>query len=318
MSLHLVLGAGPVGTAIARRLVAGGHDVRLASRSGRGPDLPGVTRVTVDAADTAALTAAARGAAVLHNALNPTAYHRWAVEWPPMAAAVLTAAERTGAALVTIGNLYAYGRTSAPMREDTPLRPYEEKGRIRARMWTDALTAHTAGRVRALEVRASDYLGAGAESSATRPMAAAVAGRRAQVLGRADVPHSWTYTGDVAALAVAAAADDTAYGRAWHVPTHPPRTQRELLTEIAEMAGAPAPRITETPDVLLRLIGLVDKPVGAAAKVSYQFAHPFVIDDTAARSRFGLQPTAWKDVLVETVTDLTARTARTATRGGAR
>jgi nucleoside-diphosphate-sugar epimerase len=311
MSVHLVVGAGPVGTAIARRLAALGHEVRLASRSGRGPAVTGVTRTAVDAADAAALTGLARGAAVVHNALNPTRYHRWPVEWPPMAAALLSAAERTGAALVTVSNLYAYGAVTGPMREDTPLRPREEKGRIRARMWTDALAAHEAGRVRALEVRASDYLGAGAQSSATLAMRAVVAGRRARVLGRADVAHSWTYTGDVAALAVAAAADDTAYGRAWHVPTNPPRTQRELLTELAQLAGVPAPRIAETPDALVRLVGLVDKEAGAAAKVSYQFARPFVIDDAAARARFGLHPAPWKDVLMETVTDLS-------TRGGSR
>jgi nucleoside-diphosphate-sugar epimerase len=316
MTAHLVVGAGPVGTAIARRLATQGHDVILASRSGRGPTLPGVTRTAVDAADPTALTAPARGAAVIYNALNPSAYHRWAAEWPPMAAAVLAAAEASGAALVTVSNLYGYGRVTAPMREDTPLRPVEEKGRVRVRMWQDALAAHRAGRVRALEVRASDYLGAGVVSSATLAMAAVVAGRRARILGRADVPHSWTYAGDVAALAIAAGADETAYGRAWHVPTNPPRTQLELLTEIARRAGAPAPRVAETPDAVLRLVGLINKPAGAAAAVSYQFAAPFVIDDTAARARFGLRPTAWDDVLGETATDL-LRAAGT-TRGEAR
>ena len=55
----------------------------------------------VDATDADALTAAARGAAALYNAVNP-AYHRWATDWPPVAAALLAAAERTGAVLVTM------------------------------------------------------------------------------------------------------------------------------------------------------------------------------------------------------------------------
>src|SRR3712207_9184932 len=64
---------------------------------------------SVDASDADALTAATRGAVALYNAVNP-AYHRWATDWPPVAAALLTAAERTGAVLVTMGNLYGYGR----------------------------------------------------------------------------------------------------------------------------------------------------------------------------------------------------------------
>jgi hypothetical protein len=48
------------------------------------------------------------GAAVLYNSANP-AYHRWPELWPPIAAALLEAAERAGAVLVTISNRYGYG-----------------------------------------------------------------------------------------------------------------------------------------------------------------------------------------------------------------
>ena len=38
MDTHLVVGAGPVGTAVARRLMADGHHVRVVTRSGSGPE----------------------------------------------------------------------------------------------------------------------------------------------------------------------------------------------------------------------------------------------------------------------------------------
>ena len=63
--------------------------------------------------------------------------------------------------LVTIGNLYGYGPVDGPMTEDTPLAATGAKGRVRNRMWADALAAHRAGRVRVTEVRGSDYVGAG-------------------------------------------------------------------------------------------------------------------------------------------------------------
>lgn len=65
--------------------------------------------MAIDATDADRLIEAASGAAVLYNCANPPRYDRWARDWPPLAAALLAAAERTGAELVTTGNLYGYG-----------------------------------------------------------------------------------------------------------------------------------------------------------------------------------------------------------------
>src|SRR5689334_16839072 len=146
MALHVIVGKGPVGTTTAELLAARGHEVRVLSRSG-GRSAEGIEHRQVDAADTGAVAAAALGAVTLYNAVNPP-YHRWQTDWPPVAAALLTAAERTGAVLVTMSNLYAYGRPSGPMTPDSPLAATDTKGRVRARMWLDALAAHEAGRAR--------------------------------------------------------------------------------------------------------------------------------------------------------------------------
>ena len=142
MALHVIVGKGPVGTTTADLLAAHGHRVRVLSRSG-GTSTDAIEHRRVDAADAGALAAAAHGAAALYNAVNP-AYHRWATDWPPVAAALLTAAERTGAVLVTMSNLYGYGRPSGPMTPETPLAATDTKGVVRARMWADARAAHAA------------------------------------------------------------------------------------------------------------------------------------------------------------------------------
>ena len=49
--LHVVVGAGPVGTATAGLLADAGHAVRVVTRSGSGPRRPGVELVAADAAD---------------------------------------------------------------------------------------------------------------------------------------------------------------------------------------------------------------------------------------------------------------------------
>lgn len=57
MAVHAILGKGPVGSTLAERLVAAGHEVRVLSRSGGGP--AGTTALTVDASDGDALARAA-------------------------------------------------------------------------------------------------------------------------------------------------------------------------------------------------------------------------------------------------------------------
>lgn len=301
---HLVVGVGPVGTALAEELLGRGHRVRMISRSGRRPaglDHPSLEALALDAADPEALTAVARGAAVLYNAANPADYHRWAQLWPPLAASLLAAAEASGAVLATVGNLYPYGPVAGAMHEGLPDAASYTNGRIRAEMWAEALSAHRAGRVRTVEVRASDYAGPGVYSHLSVAATALLGGRTARLVGSADQPHTWTDTRDTARLLVAAAADETTHGRTWIVPSNPPRTQREALTDLASAAGVPMVKVAPVGRRTLRAIGLVNGPLGAMADTAYQFDRPFVVDDRAARARFGLEPTPWDTSVRDTL-----------------
>lgn len=301
MSTHVVVGSGPVGTRTALLLAEAGNHVRVLTRSGSGPDHPLVERVAADAADATAMRRHATGAAAIHNCANP-AYTRWDSDWPPLAAALLEAATSSGAVLATVSNLYGYGRVEGPMGQDTPLDPCDHKGEIRVRMWQDALAAHEAGRARVVEVRASDYADAGANSHLARNAPAVIAGRRARVLGSADQPHSWTTTHDTARLLVQLAADGNAHGRAWIVPSAPPRTQREALSDIAQAAGAPPPRISVLGPRAMRTVGLVVPMLRELSGTAYQFTAPFVVDDTSTRLHVGWEAQAWLDT-VERVVD---------------
>jgi nucleoside-diphosphate-sugar epimerase len=301
MTTHLVVGAGPIGGAVAARLAGDGHEVRLVSRSGGGPELPGVTRVAADASDATRMAELAVGAGSIVNAANP-AYHRWPTDWPPIAASLLDAAAASGAVLVTVSNLYCYGPVDRPLTEDLPSAAQGPKGRVRARMFADAMAAHEAGRVRAVEVRSSDYIGPGAESPlGARVVPRLLAGRTVSVVGALDQPHSWTYTDDVARLVVAVAGDDGAWGRAWHVPSNPPRTQREAVEDLARVAGLPPVKVSSVPRAVLGALGLVNPTIRELRETRYQFDRPFVMDSTAAQEAFGLRPTAWDELLAVTL-----------------
>jgi len=305
MSLHVVVGAGPVGSATARLLASRGEEVRLLTRSGRGPEVDGVERVAADATDSATLARHAAGAVALYSCGGP-AYHRWSTGWPPLGAALLRAAETTGTTLVTTGNLYAYGAVDGPITEQLPMRPNSVKGAVRAKLWADALAAHEAGRIRTAEVRGSDYLGAGALSLFTALVLPKVlAGKRAAVPADLDAPHSWTHVGDVARTLVAVAADERAWGRPWHVPTAPAMSLRRLAGRAAELAGAPAARLAVLPGWALRLGGLFDPIARETVEMQYQLRRPFVLDSTAATAAFGIEPTPTDDALRETIEGLT-------------
>jgi nucleoside-diphosphate-sugar epimerase len=301
MALHVIVGKGPVGTTTAELLASQGHQVRVLSRSG-GRSTDAIEHRQVDAVDAAAVAAAAPGAAAIYNAVNPQ-YHRWVTDWPPVATALLTAAERTGAVLVTMGNLYGYGRPTGPMTPDSPLAATDTKGRVRARMWADMLAAHEAGRVRVTEARAADFVGPQVpadHSHLMRQLPALEKGRRAWVVGDPDVPRGWSSMDDVAATLAVLGTDERAWGRAWHVPSAI-RSQREALTDLAAALGRPAPKVSGIPWPVLRAVGLASPMMREVVDVRHQFDQPYVIDATATTATFGLTATPWDDVVAASV-----------------
>jgi nucleoside-diphosphate-sugar epimerase len=295
VALHVIVGAGPVGTATAQHLIGMGHRVRVVTRSGTGPD--GTERVAADAADAARLAELAEGAHALYNCANPR-YHRWPTDWPPIASALLQAAEKTGASLVTMSNLYGYGPVAGAMTEDLPLAGTTVKGGVRTAMWRQAIAAHEAGRVRVTEARASDFVGPGARSVLSEVVLPRVRkGKRAFAPVDFDQPHSLTYTGDAGRLLAVLGTDDRSWGRAWHVPTAPPATMRDTATRYARIAGARPPRLTRVPSVVIRAIGLANPEIAETVEMAYQFDRPFVLDSSAAQEAFGLRPTPLDDAL---------------------
>ena len=301
--LHVVIGAGATGTATAQRLARRGHRVRVITRSGSGSSDVGIEPVAADASDPATLTGLTEGAAAIYNCANPP-YHRWTTDWPPLAASLLAAAEANDAVLVTLSNLYGYDNSSGPMRATDPLNPPSIKGGVRARMWTEALAAHRAGRVRVTEARASDFIGPGTGANGhmgDRVVPRVLAGKAVTVMGRTDVDHSWTAIDDVAETLVTIGADQRAWGRPWHVPTVAPLSQRKLIDRMAAVAGVEPVTVRSMPNLALRLGGLAVPAIRELREVLYQFETPFVIDAEDTIDTFGLKPTPLDDTLRATV-----------------
>ena len=307
MSTYLVVGAGAIGSVVATQLADQGHAVRLLSRRGAGPEHPLVERFAGDASDAEVVLRHAAGTEAIFNCANPQ-YHRWPTDWPPIANALLAAAQAHSSSLVTLGNLYAYGPPAGPMTPHDPLAATYEKAQVRARMWSDAKRANDEGRIRATEVRASDFIGPMAQSYlGERVVPRVLAGKTCRVLGSATAAHSWNYTVDVARTLVACAQSDVAWGRAWHAPANPARSATEAINDIADVAGVHRVKVGVLPTYLIKAIGVVSPLVRELPTTLYQFSAPFVIDDHETRSTFGLEPTPWHDVLEDTIASFATR-----------
>jgi nucleoside-diphosphate-sugar epimerase len=301
-SPHVVLGAGQVGTEIARQLAAAGEHVSIATRSGRDPGIAAVTPVRMDATDPESVRAATAGAEVAYFAVQP-AYTRWPTDFPPLVEGVLGGLAGRGTRLVVVDNLYMYGPTGgAPIREDLPYAATNRKGTARAKMATRLLKADRAGDVRVAIGRGSDFFGPGATDTVVgeRFFGRIVVGKPAEVYGRLDLPHSFTYVPDFARALIELGRHEDACGRAWHVPTAPAGTMLALAEAAAVAAGTP-PRTRTVGKMTLRLAGLFIPEAREAIEMAYEFEEPYLLDDSAIRAAYGLTHTPLEESIPATV-----------------
>lgn len=300
MATHSIVGAGQVGSRLASILVQQGHSVRLISR--RGNSIPDAQGVKADASDRAQLVAATSHSEVIYNCVNPP-YPQWEKLWPPIADNLISATEASGAVLVTLNNIYGYGPVDGPMTEDTPMIGHTRKGTVRANMSHQAFEAHRQGRIRATEVRASDFIGeAGQQTNfGDRVIPNLRAGKTVNLMGRSDQPHTWTYTGDAARLLSIVGSDKRALGFAWHVPSCRPRTQAEVIADLVSELGVTAPKIRTVGANMLRMVGLFNPDARELVEMLYEFDRPFVMDSSRAQRTFSLEPTPWPEIITETL-----------------
>jgi nucleoside-diphosphate-sugar epimerase len=302
-NLHVVFGTGPVGSWIATTLAEHGERVRAVNRSGKSSDLipAGVEVVSADASDPAQAIAAAEGAAVVYQALNP-AYHRWAELFPGLQAGALAAAKQSGARYVSIDNLYLYGLVDGSITEDSPVAPTSRKGELRARVAADVLAANKAGDVQAAILRSSDYYGPGVTVSAfgARTFEPLLAGKGGEATGNADIRHSFAYIEDVARAAVALGTNDGLLGGVWFTPHAAAQTQRSMIEDASKQLGV-KPRVSTVSPLMMRVVGLFSPPVREMGEMMYEFTNPFVVDSSKSERALGLSATPISDGLARTI-----------------
>lgn len=312
--LHVVLGTGPLGQAVMRELTKRGKRVRMVNRAGERGTLPQeVEIVATDAYDAAAVHDVTKDAAVVYQCAQPK-YTEWPTRFPPLQAAILEGVGHAGARLVIGENLYMYGDTDGrPIRETQPYGARTRKGATRAHMAEEALKAHEAGRVQLAIGRGSDFFGPGVLTSIVgeRVFAPAVEGKSAQVIGRIDLPHTYTFIDDFGKALVILGERDEALGQAWHVPNAETVTTRRFLEMAYEAAGHPV-KVQAAGLTLMSVLALFNDSMREMLELQYEFVKPYIVDSDKFEGAFAVKATPLEEAVRQTVSWYRGRRERPA------
>ena len=293
-STVLILGAaGRIGQVMALAFANAGWQVRAQARKALPAALQGHTRVQpvmCNATDVAALTAAAQGASVIVNALNPL-YTEWERLAQPLADSALAVARASGALLMLPGNVYNFGREMpALLTAATPEVGNTPKARIRIETERRLAVAANDG-VDSVVIRAGDFFGGpGRGTWFDMGLLTKIGKARLVYPGPDDVAHAWAYLPDLAQafVRVAERREQLRGHHRLHFAGHTLTGQamREALEHVTGQALRPA----GMPWGLIRLAAPFVPMWRELLVMRYLWQRPHALDDAALRALIGNVP----------------------------
>ena len=321
---YLVIGEGQIGREIVSAALGRGDTVTLFRRSSvagaesyarYGAGAESITRITGDVLDVDAVSDAAAGAdailACFHTDYDSRAWRR---DLPGRERSVLDAAARADTPIVFPESMYGFVGGAQDLREGAEFSPREDKGRIRKEL-IEARRAHPA---RTVSVVASDLIGptgmtGGAAVACATVLQPLAAGSRPFIPGDPNVPHSLTFTPDLArAMLVAADHADalSTDGRdgVVHAPTDTARTFAELVDVATDALGTKRYRMIAIPRMILRGAGLVDRTMRELSALSDLWYRPCSLAPGILTTEYGLEPTGWEDAVRATLAAANTKT----------
>jgi nucleoside-diphosphate-sugar epimerase len=299
-ALHVVLGAGQVGTLVGRALRVLGHRVLLVRRSAGPSDIAGVETSCGDLSDAEFVAHVTDGATSVYHCARP-----YPSEWPPMqvcmARAIAKGTRQSGANLVVLDDLSVYEEERL-VRAETPMRPRTYAGRLRAEA-AGILLDPSATRCRRVVIgRAADLFGPGVTRSVVfgeEFFRRVLAGRPARVYGDPDLPHSYSYAPDVAKALVTLGTSGSACGT-YLLPAQFAGSTRAMIQRFYRSLGV-ALDVSRASTWPIRLKGLLDPGADGLAQMLERWIGPLVVDDGRIRMEFGLEPTPLDDAVATTL-----------------
>lgn len=128
----------------------------------------------------------------------------------------------------------------------------------------------------------------------------ALAGKPVQVLGNINLPHSYSYMGDVARGLATLGDRPEALGQAWLLPVAPAVSVREMLRLIGIALGHPV-KIQAIPKMVVQAMGLFNPTMREMVEMFYQYTEPQIVDSRRFENAFGWKATPVAEGVQKTV-----------------
>lgn len=312
----LVLGAtGSIGYAVTANLLARLWPVTILVRNRAKAEAlftnaPTLTIVEGDVQDAALLNRLAANKQFIFHGINYP-YNQWFGNMDTATQKVIDAAGPGRTTIVFPGNVYNFGNTEEPIREDSPARPCTRKGQLRVELETMLERAARAGKVRVINVRLPDFWGPNVLNDGVRPVFEnALNGKALPWLLTADIPHQSVYTNDAAELIARLMERDwrtqgnaasTPY-EVWNYGGTILPSIRAWFGQISHLTGNPL-KIQLYSRFLINVLGLFMPTLREVKEMLYLYENTILLDDKKILTLFpDFRPTPMKQALTDTLT----------------
>ncbi|HYA88206.1 MAG TPA: NAD-dependent epimerase/dehydratase family protein [Nitrospirota bacterium] len=305
--MQTILGAGGIiGKELAKSLPRYTDRIRLVSRTPKKVNSTDET-VSADLLDADQTLKAVQGSGIAYLTMG-LSYNikTWQSQWPLIMKNVIDACKKHDVKLVFFDNVYAYGRVTGCMTENTPLHPSGKKGEVRKKIADMVMHEVDRGNLKAIIARAADFYGPDTPLSFVNIMVFDnfKKGKMALWLVNDKARHSLTYTPGAGNATALLGNTGSAYNQVWHLPTdRNALTGKEFIEKAAQEFGL-SPKYWVLSRWMVHLAGLFNGIVRESVEMLYQNDADYLFDSTKFDKAFALKATSYSQGIRETVTSM--------------
>ena len=303
--MQTILGAGgAIGKALATALTTYTSNIRLVSRT---PQKVNATDslMSADLTNEAQTDAAVEGSEIVYLTAGLEYKTKvWQQQWPVVMQNVIHACQKHGAKLVFFDNMYMYDAGSLHnMKEDTPVNPFSQKGKVRALLAQMIMGEVAQGSLTAMIVRSADFYGPGVGNSVVMETVFKnlKKGKKAMWLVDATKVHSCTFVPDAAKATALLGNTPDAYNQVWHLPTDAQKLTGKDWVELFAKEMQVAPKYKTMSRGMIKVGGVFVPFLRELKEMLYQNDRDYYFNSEKFSQRFNFQPTPYQQGVKETV-----------------
>jgi len=288
-NLYTVLGSnGPVGRSVINQLINSGKQVRGVQRSIE--HQANFDIINADILNKEKSVMAIEGSSFVFLSIGiQYSYKAWSEQWERIMENTIDACSKANAKLIFLDNVYMYGPAplKVPFDENHSQFPVSRKGTVRKRVADMLLNAFEKGRVEGLIARSADFYGPNSKLNQFyfSFLENMLKGKAPQSLLNPNVPHTYSYTHDIAKAMIMLAENEDTYGQVWHLPVGNPITIYEVAEIFNKHLGTNY-KVSYMPSFLRKLLSIFVSMLKELNEMMYQFDYEYVMSWDKFRNRF--------------------------------